>query len=51
MRNLWNIWQASDPEVGRVARNVRFYRIMVSTSPEELGNPLGERELLCTIPL
>lgn len=49
MEALWNIWKTSDPEVGRVARNVQFYRIMVSTSPEEFGNPSGERELLYTI--
>ena len=51
MEALWNIWQTSDPEVGRVARNVQFYRIMVSTSPEEFGNPSGERELLYNLSL
>ncbi len=49
MEALWNIWKTSDPEVGKLARNVQFYRIMVSTSPEEFGNPLDERELLYTL--
>lgn len=48
---LWNIWKTSDSEVGEAARNVQFYRIMVSTNPEEFGNPLGERELLYTLAL
>ena len=49
MEALWNIWKTSDPEVGKIARNVQFYRIMVSTSPEEFGNPLDGRELLYTL--
>ncbi len=51
MEALWNIWKTSDPEVGEAARNVQFYRIMVSTSPEEFGNPSGEREWLYTLSL
>lgn len=51
MEGLWNIWRASDPEIGQSARNVQFYRIMVSTSPEEFGNPLGERELFYALTL
>ena len=51
MEALWNIWRASDLEVGKTARNVQFYRIMVSTNPEEFGKPLGERELLYTLAL
>ena len=51
MEALWNIWKTSDPEVGKLARNVQFYRIMVSTSPEEFAKPLGEREWLYTLTL
>ena len=51
MEALWNIWEASDWEIGKAARKVQFYRVMVSTSPEELGNPLDERELLYTLAL
>ena len=51
MEALWNIWKTSDPELGKIARKVQFYRIMVSTSPEEFGNPLDERKLLYTLSL
>ena len=51
MEALWNIWKTSNPEVGEAARNVQFYRIMVSTSPEEFAEPLDEREWLYTLNL